>query len=146
VRAAAGVGADEDPAAQPAGQLRQRESDTMIFGWRAVGCTRKVPFELVRTGLSTSPILPGQRHFSYLKDQGRAAARRKPEVSAGSPENPRVGRLHWASDQSAQAGQGLGTDPVVDPPRQRALPRSWRRSARPGGLLRTRISTLVGYR
>src|SRR5207344_625532 len=55
-------------------------ADTMILGWRAVRYTRKVPFELVRTGLSPSPILPGQRHFSCLNDQAGTAARRKPEV------------------------------------------------------------------
>ncbi len=56
-------------------------ADTMILRLPAVRCTRKVPFELVRTGLSPSPILPVQRHFSYLKDQAGTAARRKPEAN-----------------------------------------------------------------
>src|SRR5258707_5433604 len=47
----------------------------MILEWEAVSCTRKVPFELVRTGLSTSPILPVQRHFSCLNDQARTVCR-----------------------------------------------------------------------
>jgi hypothetical protein len=57
------------------------------LGRRAVSCTRKVPFELVRTGLSTSPILPGQRHSSCLNDQvGPTSSKQSPRL-AGAAES-----------------------------------------------------------
>ena len=65
-------------------------ADTTILRRRAVRCTRKVPFELERTGLSPSPILPGQRHFSCLNDQAGPTARRKAEASTSALADPRV--------------------------------------------------------
>ena len=57
-------------------------ADTVIFGRRlAVSLHLESAFRTGRTGLSTSPILPAQRHFSCLNDQARAASRRKAEAS-----------------------------------------------------------------
>jgi hypothetical protein len=64
-------------------------ADTTILQLHPVSYTRKVPLELAGTGLSLSPILPIQRHLSYLNDQlisklpTSGPVRRKPEVSPG---------------------------------------------------------------
>ena len=59
-------------------------ADTVIFGRRAVFCMRTVPLEPVRTGLSTSPILPVQGHLSYLPHPVMTSPSRKPEVRVGA--------------------------------------------------------------
>ena len=74
------------------------ETSPTVSGHDDLGAARGIlhgisAFGSARTGPSTSPILPGQRHFLYANDQDQPATRESPRLTVGAPHGAVIGDM-----------------------------------------------------